>query len=95
MLDVLQPRANEAMLCGGLLGYIKTPRDTTGRQNGCPLLSYKSIKASKTNHRKYRNYPKESLFLKLIKQDLGLSHSQCFKKVNCFLLSKSREEQLL
>lgn len=54
-LDVLQPRANnEAILCVVLLIFI----DTKGHhkeQNNCPLLSYKSIKSFKTDHRMYRN----------------------------------------
>lgn len=86
-LDALQPRANEAILCVVLLTFIDTKRYHR-RQNNCPLLSYTSIKAFKTNHRMYRNNRRRiiikptiecteiitegSLFLKLVNWDLSL-----------------------
>lgn len=95
MPDALQPRANEAMLWVGLLSFIKTPRDIIGDRATARYGVVRVLKHSKPIIESAEVFPKGPLFLKLMKQDLGLSRSHCFEKVNCFLLRSSREKQLL
>lgn len=75
--------------------FHKDARDIIGDRATAHFCVIRVLKHSKTIIESAEIFPKGPLFLKLIKQGLGLSRSHCFEKVNCFLLRSSREKQLL